>query len=193
MGNRTTKIIGGALATIAITFALVALIPAITETTTSTASLSTLGHVTLTIYDPDGNLVGYQQSDNFVQKPALNNLQAGLFTGGAFGNAQFKFLALCTGATAQTAAVCAGEMDTDRLDGTTSAGATTSTANPTTTEDVFTGTITLTTTDDNTNFSELALFDAAANGNMFSVATFTTFLGQTGTQVKVTYTINMVG
>jgi len=193
MGNKTPKIIGGALTTIAITFALVALIPTIAETPTSTTSLGTLGHVTLTIYDPDGNLVGYHQTDNFVQGPALDNLQAGLFTGGAFANTQFKFLAVCTGVTAQSANACAGEMGTDRLDGTTSAGSSSSTASPSQTQDIFTGTITLTTVDDNTNFSELGLFDAVSAGNLFSTATFTTFLSQTGTQVKVTYTINMAG
>jgi len=194
MGNKTPKIIGGALATIAITFALVALIPAITETTTSTSGLATFGHVTLTIYDPDGNLVGYSQSDNFVQKPALDNLQQGLFVTGTFTNSQFKFLSLCTGATPQTDNACTGEMsNTPRLDGTAGAGDSTSVANPSQTQDIFTGTITLTTSDDNTNFSELALFDADTAGNLFSVATFTTFLGQTGTQVKVTYTINMAG
>ena len=47
--------------------------------------------------------------------------------------------------------------------------------------------------DDNKSFGELALFDKTTVGNMFSTAQFATFLGQTGTQVKVTYTINMVG
>jgi len=201
MGNRVNYVIGGAIASVAITLALVAIIPAIQDVPTQSTALNTLGSVTLSIYDENGNLIGYRQSDNFVTTPALNFIQDGLFDGTGFSTNQFKFLTLCQGdadggsPTDQTDNACQDEMSTTtgRLDGTVSAGTDTSEANPTTTQDIFTGTITLDTADDNKSFKELALFDALTVGNMFSTATFTEFLGQTGTQIKVTYTINMVG
>lgn len=204
MGNRVNYVIGGAIASIAITLALVAFIPAIQEVPTQSTALNAIGHVTLTIYDENGNVVGYRQSDNFVTTPALNFIQDGLFQITGFTTAQFKFLALCQGDadnvgpnTAQADATCQNEMSSTpgRLDGTLSTGSDSSEASPTTTQDIFTGTITLTSSDDNKSFKELALFDSSTTGagNMFSTATFAEFLGQTGTQVKVTYTINMVG
>lgn len=202
MGNRVNYVIGGAIASVAITLALVAFIPAIQEVPTQSTSLNTLGHVTLSIYDENGNLVGYRQSDNFVTTAALNLIQDGLFQATGFTSQQFKFLALCQGnadtggtATAVGDTTCQQEMSdtTGRLDGTVSGGADSSIAAPSQTQDIFTGTITLDTADDNKSFGELALFDKTTVGNMFSVAEFTDFLGQTGTQVKVTYTINMAG
>jgi len=193
MGIRAPHIIGASIATVGIALALFAIVPALQETPTTSTGLNALGHITLTIYDPDGNLVGYRQSDNFVINQALNNIQSTLFASAA-GN-DFTFLALCAGDTLRTSTTgCTGEMTEARPDG--SAGGTSSTVGQTTgdfTRDVFKATITLSTGDDNITFKELALFDSETSGLMFSVGTFPDFLGQTGTTVATTYTITIKG
>jgi len=197
MGNKGNYVIGGAISALAIAITIVAIIPAMSETPTASTGLNALGHLTLTIYDPDGNLIGYRQTDNFVTDGAINALQAGLFTGGAFNAEQFKWLALCegdataAGATGRGDNACTAEMDTDRIDGDT--GSTSTSTGAAGSEDIFSGTITLILGDDNVSFKELALFDAQTVGDLFSVATFTEFLGQTGTVVTAKYTITMAG
>jgi len=197
MGNRVNYVMGGVIVSLTVVLTLVAIIPAISETPTTSTALNAMGHLTLEIHDAEGNLVGYRQTDNFVTDGALNDLQSGLFSAGGFANTEYKFLTLCTGdadgspPTPASQNACNGEMATARVDGTT--GTTTAAAAGGDTLDLFAATITLLVGDDNISFNELALFDAAVTGNLFSVATFTEFLGQTGTVVTAKYTITMSG
>jgi len=198
MGNRVNYVMGGVIASLVVVLTLVAIIPAISETPTTSTALNAMGHLTLEIYDPEGNLVGYRQTDNLVTDGALNDLQAGLFSGTLFARADYKFLTVCQGnavgggaATAANQNACEGEMTTARIDGST--GSVIIAAAGGDTSDIFKATITLLLTDDNKSFNELALFDKLTVGNLFSVATFTEFLGQTGTVVTAKYTITMSG
>jgi len=201
MGYKQQYLIGSSIAAVAIALSLVAIIPAVQETPTQSTQLNALGHVTITVVDPDGNIVAYRQADNFVIDNALNRIQGLLFSD-AGASADFKWMSLCsknTGtATARDAAdVCESPMALTRGDGDSGDGAS-STQTPAAgagiTQDVLAVTITITQTDADATFDELALFDDSVGGNMLSVATFgpviTTPLG---TQVGLTYTITIGG
>jgi len=195
------------IASLAITLAFVAIIPAITETPTASTSLNAIGHVTMKIYDPDGSLVKYIQSDNFIADSVKDQVFSTLFTDDTHPVAHtiFKFLALCAGgapaafaATTQGDTACSGgtanaEMSILRLDGFAGAADTLTIGTGNIWKAVLTGTITVPVADNDETFGELALFDANAGGNMFSVADITDVRLFTNQQVKMTYTITMTG
>jgi len=195
MGNSKRYVIGASIVSIAVVMTFVAIMPALSQTSTSSTGLNALGHVTLTVFNADGNIVGYRQTDNFVVNDGLNDIQAFLFGGGGSGN--YHWLALCGTGTARDDSVCPNEMAADRANGddfgssTPKAGTTTST-----TIDVFSATISHTTADNGATFSTLALFDTqtVAGSAMFSEATFAPFITVfPGTDVLATYTINIGG
>lgn len=201
MGNRKQNyLIGSSIAAVAIALSLVAIMPAVQETPTQTTQLNALGHVTITVADPDGNIVAYRQADNFVIDNALNRIQALLFsnTGSA---ADFQWLSLCSKNTATLTArnandACESPMALTRGDGDSGDGAssiTTPLFGVGQTQNILAVTITITQTDADATFDELALFDSQADGNMFSVATFPVITTPLGTQVGLTYTITIGG
>ncbi len=206
MGNkRATYIMGSIIASLAVTLAFVAIIPAITETPTASTSLNAMGHLIMKVYDPDGSLVHYIQTDNFITTNAKDSVFAALFSDGTLAsNNVFKFLALCAGGgaagfgatvagdTACSGGTAAAEMTKSRLDGFAGA-ADTFTADPNY-RVVLTGTITVPQGDTDETFGELALFDQAAlGGNMFSVADFGDLRLFSNQEVNLRYTITMTG
>jgi len=209
MGNkRATYIMGSIIASLAVTLAFVAIIPAITETPTASTSLNAMGHLVMKVYDPDGTLVHYIQTDNFIAKDAKTSVFEGLFADGTLktGAGPYQFLALCQGsggagafaATDSSDLACSGgalgsEMTKSRLDGTLSAAAS-FTADPNY-RVVFTGTITVPQGDTDETFGELALFDQASigAGNIFAVADFADLRLFSNQEVNLRYTITMTG
>jgi len=199
MGNRKQNyLIGSSIAAVAIALSLVAIIPAVQETPTQITQLNAMGHVTIQVADPDGNIVAYRQADNFVVDAALNRIQQVLFNSGS-AVTDYKFLSLCgKGAltSARSDASCLGPMALTRGDGETGASFSSITA-PLfavgTTQDILAVTITITQTDADATFDELGLFDAQAAGNMLSVATFPVISTPLGTQVGMKYTITIGG
>ena len=97
---RAQHIMAPIIASLAITLAFVAIIPAITETPTASTSLNAMGHVTLEIYDPDGTLIKYIQTDNFISDLPKTELFEALFDDGTLPAAHkiYQFLTLCQGA-----------------------------------------------------------------------------------------------
>jgi len=207
MGNkRATYIMGSIIASLAVTLAFVAIIPAITETPTASTSLNAMGNLVMKVYDPDGSLVHYIQTDNFITKDVKTSVFAALFSDGTLAsNNVFKFLALCAGgapaafaATTAGDSACSGgtagaEMTKSRLDGFAGTADTFTAASAY--RVVLTGTITVPVGDTDETFGELALFDQAAigGGNMFSVADFTDIKLFSNQEVNLRYTITMTG
>jgi len=205
MGKQERIVMGAVIAAISITLATVAFLPALTSTAAVSTALADYGHVTLTIYDPNGDLIGYRQGDNFLTNLAVNQLQQLLFVTGTSTFGQVQWLALCQGdsaggtATVRTDTACGGanELSVTRQDGTAGQDASTSSKigdAAGTTEDVLSATLTLTTIDNKQSFNELAAFDTQTlGGNMYSTATFAEIFGVTGLKVEATYTHNING
>jgi len=201
MGNKQQYLIGSSIAAVAIALSLVAIIPAVQETPTQITQLNALGHITITVVDPDGNIVAYRQADNFVIDNALNRIQ-GLLFDSVGTNADFKWLSLCSKNTATPTArdaadACESPMALTRGNG-DSGDAASSIPAPTfdvgTTQNILAVTITITQTDADATFDELALFDDSVGGNMLSVATFSPVITTPlGTLVGLTYTITIGG
>jgi len=199
MGNNRSKyLIGATISAFAVVLSLVAIVPAVSETPTQTTALNALGHITITAVSPDGDVIAYRQSDNFVVNAALNRIQAFLFdTTGA--PTDFKFLSLCGNAavTERTDALCQGEMAQTRADGEQGGAFTTIIKTGTVagvTTDVLAATIVIKANDADKTFDELGLFNAAAAGDMLSTATFSPAITvPIGTNVGMTYTITIGG
>jgi len=202
MGNkRATYFIGTIIAAFSITLAFAAIIPAIQDATTESTALNPLGHVTLVVYDPNGNVVAYRQGDNFVTTATINAFGANIFDGTATTFDAFDSLALCKGAsggtqvaTAQGDTACTEEALSLRVSG-AGGGSSESLFAGTNYVRVLAGTFTILLADDNETFDELAIFDTLSplTGNMFSVATFASFVAQTGGLVSGTYTVTITG
>lgn len=208
MGNKraNTLFIGTIVAAISIVLAVGAIIPAMqNDTSTVSTGLNPLGHVSLIVYDPDGNVVAYRQGDNFVTSTIINAVGNNLFDAVAtgFDAAGFKFLALCNGTsgglgpTLQTDAGCTEEAATLRVNGDDGTFALESemTAAGSNYKRVLSNTFTILLADDNETFDELAIFDTLTSsaGNMLAVATFASFVAQTGGAVLGTYTVTISG
>jgi len=205
---RAQHIMAPIIASLAITLAFVAIIPAITETPTASTSLNAMGHVTLQVYDPDGTLVHYIQSDNLIADVPKTELFDALFDDATLpaGQKVYKFLALCAGGsvagfgattagnTACSAGSAGAEMSIARLNGFTS-GSSTLTIGPTIWKAVLTGTISVPVADNDETFGELALFDEGTlgTGKLFSVADIADVRLFTNQLVRMTYTITMTG
>jgi len=204
---RAQHIMAPIIASLAITLAFVAIIPAITETPTASTSLNAMGHVTLQVYDPDGTLVHYIQSDNFIADNVKDEVFTALFSSGTLpaAHAIYKFLALCAGgapaafaATTQGNTACSGgtagaEMTILRLDGFAGAADKLTIGTNNIWKAVLTGTITVPIVDNDETFGELALFDSITGGKMFSVADIADVRLFTNQRVQMTYTITMTG
>jgi len=198
MGNRWAPyIIGAMISAVSITLIFGAIVPAFHEIPTASTGLNALGHLTLVVHNPDGSTV-YRQSDNFVMADFVNDIDNAFFVDGTLPATYgaFTFLALCTTGTLQSATACAAELtSTGREDGTAGVGVG-STAMPGgggSASRTFANSFTIDPLDDNTSVSELAIFDKATVGNMFSVASFTAFTAQSGGVVSATYTISITG
>jgi len=200
MGNkRGTLFIGTIVAAISIVLAVGAIIPAVQhDAATASTSLNPLGHVSLVVYDSDGNVYAYRQGDNFVTTDAINKVGQEIFEGDGIGT--YNFLALCNGntATLQTANSCSSELSasTGRVDG--NAGAASDSSLMTTSvgnyKRVLSNTFTIAVADAGESVNELAIFDQlAVGGNMFAVATFNEFIAQNGGKVLGTYTVTITG
>jgi len=206
---RAQHIMAPIIASLAITLAFVAIIPAITETPTASTSLNAMGHVTLKVYDPDGTLVHYIQSDNFIADSLKDEVFDALFDDATLPNGQkvYKYLALCAGgapaafaATTQGNIACSGgtagaEMSISRLNGFASAASTLTIGTNNVWSAKLTGTITVPIADNDETFGELALFDQETQGagKLFSVADIADVRLFTNQRVQMTYTITMTG
>lgn len=197
MGNRNQYLIGATITAVAVVLSLVAIVPALSETPTSTTSLNAFGHVTITAVSPDGDVIAYRQTDNFVINAALNRIQQMLFNSGS-AVTDFHFLALCGNAavTVRSDDTCQGEMSQTRADGEISGLASSTTKIGDTagvTTDVLAATIVIKAADQDKTFDELGLFDTIAGGDMLSTATFGVITVPIGTNVGMTYTITIGG
>ena len=200
MGNRVHYIIGATIASVAITLMMVAIMPAVTQTPTTSTALNALGHVQLTVYNPEGDIIAYRQSDNFVMNKAVNKISALLFSGAGVLPTEFKFLTLCSGnsvaggsATEHDDATCEGEMQSDREDGSSATHTDAAGAGGSSSSDTIEVTLTILAADDKTSFNELALFNAVNTGSMFSVATFTEIFAVTDMKIAAKYVIEIAG
>jgi len=196
MGNNKKYVIGASIVSIAVVMTFAAIMPALSQTSTASTGLNALGHVTLTVFNADGDIVAYRQADNFVVNDGLNDIQAYLFTG-TTTKGDYKWLTLCRGDNLRDDVGCGtAEMNANRANGDDLGSTSLKTGTGTsTTIDVFSATISHTTADQGATFGSLALFDQeAAGGNMFSVATFNPAITVfPGTDVLATYTINVGG
>jgi len=204
MGNkRAPYIIGTIIASVAITLAFAAIIPAINQTQTSSTSLNTLGHLILIVTDPNEGVIHYVQTDNLVNQNAMSRIQGFLFTDGTTVLKPYIFLTLCQGvdggtATASTNNECGGDEAANEMSGTLGRFEAGNSPIALTTEtgavntSIFQGTITIGNDDNDVTFGEIALFNQdGPGGDMFSVATFTPFNAKNGQEVFMKYTIDI--
>jgi len=200
MGNkRGTLFIGTIVAAISIVLAVGAIIPAMqNDTSTVSTGLNPLGHVSLVIYDPDGNVVAYRQGDNFVTTTAVNAVGNLLFDGTAVTLGTFNFLGLCEGApaavaTVQTANSCTSPLATDRIadGGNTPESLMGGVAGNY--KRVLSNTFVIQVADAGKTVGELGIFDASTTGNMLALSSFATFVAQNGGNVVATYTVTITG
>jgi len=198
MGNKWATIsMMTIIAALSVTVTILAIVPAIQELPTQSTAMNYLGHVSLSVTDPDGNIVAYRQSDNFVTIPQINRIAESLFNDATFatGIGPWQFLTLCSGATLQTDDLCAVEMTTSRVDGTGGASFAISLANGVGGQHrtLFSEVITIAAADDGAKFSQLALFDqqSLAGSTMFANAKFLTITAQETGLVTAKYTITV--
>lgn len=156
-----------------------------------------MGHIALSVYDSDGNIKMYRQTDNQIMNQGENCVIEVLFGATSAGSqpcgtaATFDKIAVGTGATSVTSADTILSSESARAAG--SLGTTTSSSGTGTTSSAQVVSHTFTAGAGGLNLRESGLFDSTGTdgGNLFARQTFGTVPLNSGDTITVDWTITV--
>jgi len=194
--KRATYTIGAIVAAFALVIGMVAGSTSLTTISVSSQDpMQMLGHVIITLADPDGNIKAYHQTDNVVTHVGKNCAADELFgslTGLCVGGDPFDFTFIAIGSglgslTIDETNTGLGTEISITRDGTLTAEFAATGTGPA--EKDIVGVFILGTTE---TIDEVGLFDASATGNMFSrLVIDPAITASTGDKITITYELDI--